>query len=431
MSLPDRLEPLVQFALSEGARAAEVLFVQREGVAVSLPSGGKPAVRRSAGEELTVRVWVDGGRVGVQRGALDDGRELVGQALAATFQSPENPHAGPVGRTSSPASGLGTADRRHAQLTDADRIEVVEDAARAVHSTDARFRPTAFRYEDEQSRRALVNSRGLRMEEAGTRYRLDGGADGAGLALREFIEARAFSTVASLPLGTQLARRGAALLVDGQTLPAGPVRVVLPPLAVARLLAVLGEQFTPARLAGGAFFLTPDEDVVSDKLHLLDDGGSVGGLRTRAFDDRGVTPVPLTLLREGRLEGRFLDPETARALDTRPTGHCSGDGLAASNLLMRAGTRSINALLTELGGPSLQVDDLPDLSGLDVKTGAFDARVDGIVMDANRPVGAMRRVRLHGNLRDLLRGVVEVCNDTDRIGHVDAAAIIADGLHLG
>jgi predicted Zn-dependent protease len=98
---------------------------------------------------------------------------------------------------------------------------------------------------------------------------------------------------------------------------------------------------------------------------------------------------------------------------------------------MRAGTRSVNALLTELGGRSLVVDDLLDLSGLDLRTGALKARVDGVVMDANHPVGAMRGVQLSGNLLDLFAGIVEVSSDTDRVGHVDAAALIADGLVLG
>ena len=34
------------------------------------------------------------------------------------------------------------------------------------------------------------------------------------------------------------------------------------------------------------------------------------------------------------------------------------------------------------------------------------------------------------NLLTLFSNVVEICNNTDRIGHVDAASMIADGLEL-
>ncbi|MCA9573176.1 MAG: hypothetical protein KC656_35315, partial [Myxococcales bacterium] len=206
-------------------------------------------------------------------------------------------------------------------------------------------------------------------------------------------------------------------------------RVVIPPLPMSRLLDVIGERFTPERV-GGKGFLSAARTAFSGKLHVVDDGALAGGLRSRSFDDRGVPPVPLTLIREGCVGGRFLDPERARQLGTRPTGHCTGDGLMAGNLVMREGTRSINALLTELGGPSLQIDDLYDLSGLDLDTGALDVVVDGVVMDANIPVGAMQRVRLTGDLGALFAGIAEVCNNTDRIGHVDAASLIADGLVL-
>ncbi|MEZ4318240.1 MAG: metallopeptidase TldD-related protein [Myxococcota bacterium] len=429
----DDLEALVQRALSEGAKAAEVLAIRGSGWKIHLKPGGAPSESQTQRDELVVRVWVEGGRVGRMQGRFADGRELVGQALAATFESPESAYAGPMASIGGLASGLGTFDRRYPNLTSEDRLEVVMDAERQVRTAGSRFRSTGFRYEDEHTWRGLANSRGLLLEEPGTRYRLEGGVAGEGLSLRDHIETRAFASIASLPLGTNLARRGAELMEDGKTLEPGPVRVVLPPLPVSRIIALLGEHFHPDRLTSGEFFLSPSEDgmpTISEQFHIVDDGSRPGALHTRMFDDRGVPPVPLTLIREGRVDARFLDPETARRLDTRPTGHCWGDGLGPSNLLMRSGTRSLNALLTEIGGPSLMVDDL-DPAGIDIRTGAFDMLVDGRVLEANVPVGAMRRVRLSGNLRDLLSNIVDVGNDTDRIGHVDAAGLIADGLILG
>jgi predicted Zn-dependent protease len=290
MKTLDELEAVVHQALGEGARAAEVLCAQGEGRSIALSAGGKPTLKTTRTDVLTVRVWVDGGRTGRMRGPWVDRKELVGQALASTFESPEDPHAGPVGRLGSPAAGLGTADRRHSALTDADRLDALTDVERQIKATDSRFAPVGFAYDDERIWRGYASSRGIRMDEQGTRYRLEGGLTGMGLNLREHLEGRSFSTVASLPLGVQLVRRAVELLREGVTLPAGPVRVILPPLAMARLLAKLGEQFHPERLTGSGFFLQPDAHIrraLSDKLHVVDDGSAPGGLRTRAFDDRG------------------------------------------------------------------------------------------------------------------------------------------------
>lgn len=432
MSKMDELSALVDRAMSEGALGAEVLRTSVQTRKVRARSTGRPTVRKSGGDEITVRVWVKGGRLGEMTGPPEEGAELVGQALASTFESPENASAGPIAKLGAPTDGLGIRDRRYDQLDDEGRIEVVQDTLRTA-STDRRFEAGNIDYYDSLTWRGLSNSRGVHFHEESTTFGMTASISGQGLALEDRVASRSFASIASMPIGVQLVARGAELMQKGRTLEEGPVRVVLPPRAVARLLSEIGDHFTAAELADGSFFLQDLGEVasVSEKLHLVDDGGVTGGLRTRAFDDRGSLPVPLTLLREGVVAGRFLDPTRARRANTRPTGHVWGDSLRSNNLVLRGGTRSINAMLTERGGMSLQVDDLADLKKLSIKTGNIDVTVDGLVMDANKVVGAMRGVRLRGNLLDLLQNVVDVCNNTDRIGHVDAAAIIADGLTLG
>ena len=281
--------------------------------------------------------------------------------------------------------------------------------------------------------RRFASSRGVSLEEFSTTYTAHGSVAGpAGIGVSETISSRSFASIASLPFGTSLGRRAAELSQEGgQQLPTGPVRVLLPARAVARLFGALGECFVQSNLEDpGAFFLQPGGPEVDRRLHLVDDGTLSGGLRTRSFDDRGVAPVPLTLLREGRVDGRFIGVSAARRLDVRPTGHRTGRVLAASNLVLKSGTRSVNATLSDLGGLCLMVDDFPDLSGLDTRAGHLTARIDGVILEGNQPVGALRGVTLRGALLEVLNGVVEVCSDTDRVGHVDAPALIVDGFSL-
>lgn len=424
----DDLESFIKLARDEGALHAELLRETVRGHRVGRAAGsGRSEAETFGSDQVTVRVWVQGGRVGQLTGPAGDTAELVGQALASTFESAEDPFAGPVGRMDASESSLSIRDRRYDRLDADAREEVVADVRHQLRG-ERRFAAGPVLYEDRLRRRQLVNSRGLRFDEEDTVFHLETSISGRGLELRQHTTSRSFASVASLPLGVNLVGRAEALLQSGRTLPAGPVRVVIPPLPMSRLLAALGERFTPDRVAGDA--LIGGGRRFSDKLHIVDDGALPGGLRTVGFDDRGTPPVPLTVVREGEVAGRFLSPERARQLGTRPTGHCRDGGLRAGNLVMREGTRSWNALLTELGGPSLMIDDLPDLSGLDLSTGRLDLPVDGVVMDANQAVGAMTGVRLTGDLVDLLSNIVHVCNNTDRIGHVDAAAIIADGLVL-
>ncbi len=419
-----------------GAHGAELLCTEDVGHVLEMDGPDVGPLQRTTAGRLDVRVWLEGGRVGEASGEPEAVVALAEQALASAAKAPEDPLQGPVPRLGAVPGGLSIRDRRYEQLTLEDRSEVLTTARRAAAQGPEGTKTSGFRYRDRLRLRRFVNTKGVAVEEWGTTYLAEGevsaeAPDGP-VRLWDSIASRSFASIASLPYGTSLAKRLEGLLADGEPLPAGPVRVLLPARAVARLIAAIAEGFVAASFAeGGRFFLQPGaEAAVDGRLHLVDDGTLAGGLRTRSFDDRGVAPVPLTLLREGHVDGRYIGPAAARKLDTRPTGHQTGTQLAPTNLVLKSGTRSVNAMLSDLGGPSLQIDGFPDLSGFDPETGDLQATVHGVVMQANKPVGAMRGVRLRGNVGEVLRQVVEVCSDTDRVGHVDAPALIVGGFEI-
>jgi len=431
-----RVADLVEHARKVGARGAEILSTVSQGIEIGLERGRVTRQEEHAKTQVSVRCWLEGGQVGQAVGPIDTEVALIESALKAAEASEPSPYEGPVSRLKSAPGGLGIDDRRFTTTAVADKIEVVATAERSIQMVDKRILPGAFTYRDDRTLRSFANSKGVRLEEASTRF-VAGGAvtafcDGRPLELQSEICSRSFASTGSLPFGTSLARQAAALLVHGETIE-GEVRVLLTPRVTARLFAHLGEAFEAQAFLNGTFFLQPradDEPVIDTRIHMVDDGTTHGGYRTRSFDDRGSLPVPLTLLREGRVDGRFLDPETARRLDTRPSGHVQGDELVASNLMLRSGTRSVNAILTERGGYSFAIQDLPDLSRLNMLTGDFSVPVHGVVMKANVAVGAMRHATLSGNMLRLLNGVVDVASDTDRVGHVDAPAMLLDGAVL-
>lgn len=431
-SLRDRLE----HARKLGARGVELLVEERTGHELTVVRGRLQQLEVAPREDLVVRVWLDGGRSAERAGAPGDVDALIEGCLAAAALAPEDPHAGPVARQTTVLGGLGVFDRRYDQVTDEDRAEVAIGAERSVRQVDRRLASSGFLYRDMRRVRRFANSRGLVLEERDSTYESEGTVSAGAneeLRLTDRIASRTFASIASFPYGTNLARRAVELLQPAIAL-SGPIRVMLPPLAVSQLFATLADQFSAENFeAPGRFFLQPlpgGAPIVDPRLHLQDDGTLPGGLRTTSFDDRGVCPVPLNLLREGRVDGRFIGPELAHLHDVRPTGHLVGGVHRPRNLLLRSGTRSMNAALTDLGGRVLTVDDLSDLSGLDLATGHLRVRINGVVTDANKPVGAARGVWLRGDLLEVLNQVVEVCSDTDRIGHVDAPGMILDGFSI-
>jgi predicted Zn-dependent protease len=232
-----------------------------------------------------------------------------------------------------------------------------------------------------------------------------------------------------LPFGRNLTDRMKTLL--GPTAdPPGEIRVHLPSLATGPIFARLGPLFTPRQMTADRSCLVK-AGPLHRKLHLVDDGARPGALRTRLFDGRGVHAVPLTLIKDGAVDRVFLDPPTARSQGTRPTGHTRDGKLQPTNLLIRPGTRTANAILTELGQTVFEVSIFPEDFDFNPATGAFSAIVSGRIRVGGKHQLPVRNVLLKGNLVEALKSVFDITSNTDRIGHVDAPGFIVDTFTVG
>ncbi|MFT7520313.1 MAG: putative Zn-dependent protease, partial [Kiritimatiellia bacterium] len=279
----------------------------------------------------------------------------------------------------------------------------------------------------------FMNTKGITLTEFDTVFRLEGAVRSPGLdiELHEVIEDRSFASVASLPFGASMARRLKAL--EGEPVPVdGPMRVMMPPRVTAAIFALLAPHFTLKALQEESSFLAQARQggaAFDTKVHLLDDGRVTGALRTTSFDDRGVSPVPLTLIRDGVVSASYKGLVEARQRNQRASGHRRGEDLHPTNLLVRGGTRTMNALLSEQSGLVLRLDHIRGLQrGLDIETGEIKVEASGVLFHGRQKViGVVPMVRLTGNLVNVLRSVVELASDTDRFGHVDAPGMMVDG----
>lgn len=426
------LSQIVSQARDAGAGGVEVLREDTSEVTLEATASSRSGPRRQEQAVLTVRLWREDGRRGESTGHPEDAEALIRAAMSAAAKADPEPLGGPVDRFTPAGRGLGILDPRHENLRDDDRREILDDNVRGALAEDPRIQLGTFSWSDARVDRCFVNSRGVAQRVQSTRFSVGAEVhldDDPPIHLRDALHRRTYADVACLPWGPTLARRAVALAgtrVDVQ----GPVRVLLTPRPTARLVAWLADRFDHDTLSGDRSFLSRGDLQLSSRLHLLDDGSLSGGTRTIGFDDRGTLPIPLALMREGRVAAHLLTPEQARALDLRPTGHVRGGRVQPSNLVLNAGLRTINALLSDLGGQAVEVDDLPSLDGIDEKTGELDLPFDGFLRDASGHLGVVRNVRLVGNLIDALSQVAGIASDTDRVDHVDAPAMLLDGLRV-
>jgi len=415
------LAHLIERAQRLGVPYVEAVSSSSEGRIIEVHRGKVVRAEPTLEGRLTVRCIDDRGAEGVVVGEIDSGEALLEQAMRETHEAvPGSPGARPVSRLPAarlaPPRGLGIDDRRYTALTDDERREVLVEAEADLKSIDRRIRVSALRYEEARRSRFYVNSRGVIAEEWGTVYRTLGAVTATvgsqEVWVEEAFEGRTFAAVASLPLGGLLATRAEALLAPRVSW-SGPVRMLVPPRIVARCCEWLARRAIPGHLK-------PD---LHPSMHLIDDGTMAGGLRTAAFDDRGVPPRPVLLLREGRWYGTL----SSTGDDGEPTGHWFDGAWRPNNLVLRPGMRSVSVVVGEQLEPVFFLDTLN--ATLDEESGRWTGSASG-VLTRGGVEGAVREARFEANLYEVLAKVVEITGDTDRVGFVDAPAILVDGVHL-
>jgi len=430
------LTDFCDYIRQKGVRGCELLVTDSVSHSIAIKDGELGDETESSVSALAVRVWLEGGKMGRATGAPVDAKKLVKRALASAAKAQKDAFSGPVGRLQGPNRGLDIDDKRYPQLTREDRADLLQTADRSVGGVNSMMRCEGFSYEDSRTRRVFVNSKGVCLESVGTRFFLKGTVrvGASGMVLSERMAGRAFSTVASLPYGVLMARRLNSLLGDPFELPKAALRVMMTPRVTAQIFARVAEGMAHGDRVGDSTFLGQDRAAgitLHPKVHMLDDGALTGGLNTRAFDGRGVPPVPVVLIREGEVAEHYLDVNTARREGRVPTGHVIDAALRPSNLILRTGTRSINAILAERGEEVFVLDHLNGLDeGFDFATGKITCVGSGFVKHGSATVGIVREVTLQANLLNVLSQVLELASDTDRHEHVDAPGMLVDGFSL-
>lgn len=429
------LMQLVEAGQTRGAQSTEIFLVEQSGMEVKL-TRGRPQREVSSSTTLRVRLFLEGGRMGEAAGTPKQAESLLAKALAKARKASEDPFGGPVGRLPMLTRGLGIEDQRFAGLDEADRVDVVAAAERGARSVDRRVVTSDFWYSDRQFRRVFCNSTDVVAEERSTDYHAGGTVTVGDVSVSEEIGSRSFASISSLPFGTVLAKRAIELQMD--TVPLfGVHRVMMPPRVIGPLFARLATAMTVDALESGKslFAAAHAEGVraLDHRVHLIDDGNTPGGTFTYTFDEQGAPPVALALLREGIPEGRYVDVRTARRLDELPSGHWWNGHLRPSNLMLRSGTRSMSALLSEHDTvPTLMLDHVRGWDGLDLITGDFEVVGSGFLRLGNdRTDGSVRNIRLSGNVLEVFNQLVDIASDTDRVVSVDAPGMLLDGVTVG
>ncbi len=164
--------------------------------------------------------------------------------------------------------------------------------------------------------------------------------------------------------------------------------------------------------------LFPDFVQISERPHIR------GAFASSPFDDDGVATHDREVVKNGVLQGYFLSTYSARKLGMQTTGNAGG----AHNLLVQPGRHDLKGLLREMGTGLLVTELLGQ--GVNYVTGDYSRGAAGYWVEKGEIAYPVEEITVAGNLREMLRGIVDIGNDIEVRGSKQVGSVLVDRMTI-
>ncbi len=445
VSAYDRLRDLLQAAKTAGADAAEAVFAESRSLSVGVRKAELEAVERDETADLGLRVFVGQKQAVVSVSEFSPAtlQRTVERAVAMARLAPDDPYAS----LAEPAllyRGDGVEDSLQIYDDTSLSAQWLQQRALDIEATglalDERLQSDAASAGYAQNCWHMMTSAGFQGKHHTSLFFQSGRfiAQGADGHMERDGEGRSVRYVTDLPDIEDTGRTGAeralaalgARKIESQKAPVLFDRRIAKSLIGQFLGAISG-----SAIARGSSFLKSKlgQQLFDSSVSIVDDPLRVRGLGSCLFDDEGVAVKRTALIDNGVLTTWLLNTSSARQLGMTSTGHASRGlasppGVGAHNIVLSAGSRSVESLLKDAGsgvivtsmfGPSVNSD-----------TGDWSAGASGFWFENGEIAYPVNEITVAGNLIDMYARMVPA-SDLEIRGTMDTPSLLIDALSVG
>ncbi|WP_075257848.1 metalloprotease PmbA [Herbaspirillum camelliae] len=170
------------------------------------------------------------------------------------------------------------------------------------------------------------------------------------------------------------------------------------------------------------------QQVFPEHIQILEDPHVIGGVGSAPFDEEGVRTLKREVVRNGVVQGYFLSTYSARKLGMQTTGNSGG----SHNLTLRSAltTRAdtFKGMLKKMG-TGLLVTELMG-QGVNYVTGDYSRGASGYWVENGVIQYPVEEITIAGNMKDMLRQIVAVGNDTLIRGTKKTGSILLESMTI-
>jgi PmbA protein len=430
LDLVDVARRLVEGAVAAGARAADAVVAESDGLSVGVRLGEVEKLKRARQRRAGLRVFVGDSTAIVSTADLtaDGLAELAGLACGLARSTAPDPHAGlpdAADLATNGAQGVDLAldDPAVGALAPETAIAWAREAESVALAASSEITNSeGAEAGADAGAVAYASSHGFAGSYRGTHASLSvtpvGTRDG-GMQRDSWYTVHRHLSGLDTPaqVGAEAARRTLRRL-GARRAPTCECPVVFDRETAATLLRHLAGAISGSALYRRMSFLLDrlGQPIASPAVTIVDDPLRPAGPASRPFDGEGVAQRRRTIVERGTLASYLLDSYSARRLGLRTTGHASrgvGDapGAGPTNFHLTPGPHSPEAIIASVG-TGLYVTELIGF-GVNGVTGDYSRGAAGLWIERGELAYPVEEITIAGNLRDMLLAVEMVGNDLD------------------
>ncbi|RUO75925.1 metalloprotease PmbA [Idiomarina seosinensis] len=166
------------------------------------------------------------------------------------------------------------------------------------------------------------------------------------------------------------------------------------------------------------------KQVLPDWLTVNENPHIIGGLASSPFDNEGLPTRQQDIVKNGELQTYLLTSYAARKLGRQPTGHAGG----IHNWRLTHSDKSLAELCQQMG-TGLLVTELMG-QGVNLVNGDYSRGAAGFWVENGEIQYPVEEITIAGNLKDMLRNIVEIGGDIDARHALHTGSVLLDELRV-
>lgn len=420
----------------------ELYFADVESTTIEVKDQQVECFTTSHSKGLSLRI-IDDKRMGfsyttdVTHPALD--RVITNALMSARNTSADEWNAFPS--TSMPLPELDLWDPHVASISKDEKIDTVKRLEKEAITFDRRIKKVRkATYQERCSTVSLLNSNGFHRSHRRTfvSCSIDVVAEEKGDSQMGWdVDFSCFYHDLDVAKTGRSAALRAIELLGAKPIPSFKGAVVLDKRVASQFLGVLAPSFLAESVQKNKSVLKGkmETKIVSDKIHLIDDGLYPKGVATTPFDGEGVARQSTQLVEKGILKTFLYDTYCAKKADTHSTGNSTRGSIQSpprvgcSNLYITNGNENPDALLSHVD-TGLFVSDVMGIHTANPLSGDFSVGVHGCLIQHGNKSTPVKGVAIAGNVLRIFDRVVAVGNDLRFYGHTGSPSLLIEDMDI-